>query len=159
MKKYLILLFLLTLSLRAYADTTIKLPVELLYETAKKVELKASKNFVQKLLINQVMRNSSINGVKLSDYKVEDLMEYFNSDDLFEKIGTNKLVEPNTGATLEFNSDDTCKKDNCTITVDLNGDKGPNEVWTNSEDPKDRIIFTLKRNKNDGLEITLPDFH
>ena len=86
-------------------------------------------------------------------------MQYFSEDNVFEKFGSNKLVEPRTGATLEFNSDGSCKNDtSCTITVDLNGEKGPNEIWQNSEMPKDKIIFTIKRNSEDNIDIVLPNF-
>lgn len=159
MKKYLIILALLCLSLKANADNTFVLPLELLNEVAKKAEFKSDTNFIQNLLTTQIMKNSSINGVRLKDYSTDNLMQYFTEDDIFQKLGTNKLVEPRTGATLEFNSDDNCKNDSaCTITVDLNGDKGPNEVWTNSQMPKDKIIFTIKRNNEDNIEIVLPEF-
>ncbi len=85
-------------------------------------------------------------------------MKYFNEDEIFSHKGSNKLVEPLTGAVLEFNSDGKCKKENCTITVDLNGDDGPNEFWTQSDDPKDKIEFIIKREKDNEVRIKLPDF-
>ena len=160
MKKNLILLLLLLIvPLKANADNIITLPTELLNELSKKAEFKADTNLIQSLLMTQILKNSSIDGVKLKDFKTENLMQYFSEDNVFEKFGSNKLVEPRTGATLEFNSDGNCKNDtSCTITVDLNGEKGPNEIWQNLEMPKDKIIFTIKRNSEDNIDIVLPNF-
>ena len=76
----------------------------------------------------------------------------------FSKKGTKVLVEPITGATLEFNSDGECKGENCTITVDMNGEKGPNEFWTQEDLPKDKMKFIIKRNDNDEITVITPEF-
>ena len=159
MKKSLIIAFLIaTAALSANAET-FTLPAEFLTNIANGAQFKAQLNVVQRLLVNQVMKNSTINGVKLKDYKAESLLNYFNEDGVFKKIASNKLVEPNTGATLEFNSDDRCQGNSCTIRVDFNGSKGPNQQWTDINAPKDQIIFTLKRKGDGGLDVILPDFN
>lgn len=161
MKKTAVILFIFfAFAMRACADTVIRIPADFLSEVARKVNFKADLNFLERLLLNQVMKNSSLNGVKLKDYNVDNLIEYFNEDELFKKIGSNKLIEPNTGAVLEFNSDGKCKNDgDCTIVADLNGDKGPNEVWTKADEPKDRMVFKLKRNDEGGIEIVIPEIY
>lgn len=136
----------------------ITIPADFINDIAKAFEFKTDTNFIQSLLFKQIMKNSSINGVKLKDFRSENLMKYFNEDGIFEKTGSNKLVEPLTGAVLEFNSDGKCKKENCSIIVDLNGEKGPNELWTDPEDPKDRINFIIKRNKQNEILIHIPEF-
>jgi len=144
-------------SLASYAGEIV-IPLDFLNDIASGAEFKTDKGFIQNLLIKQVVKNSSISGVKLKDFSVDNLMKYFNEDNIFGKKGSNKLVEPITGAVLEFNSDGKCKKDNCTITVDFNGDKGPNEFWTNSDEPKDKVKFILRRNSDDEIKIITPDF-
>ncbi len=156
--KLIILILFLLIMLKASAETTFRIPADFLTDITKSVEFKTDLNVLERLLVNQIVKNSSLNGVKLKDFTTQNLIKYFNEDNLFEQLGTNKLVEKTTGATLEFNSDNECKKNNCTITIDLNGDKGPNEVWTNMATPKDRIIFTIKRNSDDSIDIIIPDF-
>lgn len=159
MKKAIPLLFLFfALAPIAAAETSIKIPLDFINEIAKSIEFKTGLNFIERLLVNQTVRNSSINGVKLKDFSVDNLIEYFNEDKIFKQISPTKLQEPLTGATLEFDSDGKCKKENCTITVDFNGDRGPNEIWSDPDDPKDRMIFKIKRTKDDGVEIVLPSF-
>lgn len=158
MKKILVAAVILGSCLCASAETSFKLPAEFLTEISRNAQFKTNLNFFQRMLVNQVMRNSSINGIKLKDYNADALMNYFNADNLFKKLGSNKLVEPNTGATLEFNSDDSCRSNNCTITVDFNGSKGPNEVWTQADSPKDKIIFVLRRTNDGGVDVVLPEF-
>ena len=135
-----------------------QIPLDLLNDIAKVTEFKTERSFIQNLLIKQIARNTTIKGVKLKDFSSENLAKYFNEEGIFSKKGTNVLVEPITGATLEFNSDGECKSKNCTITVDMNGEKGPNEFWTQEDLPKDKIKFIIKRNDNDEITVITPDF-
>lgn len=135
-----------------------QIPLDLLNDIAKVTEFKTERSFIQNLLIKQIARNTTIKGVKLKDFSSENLAKYFNEEGIFSKKGTNTLVEPITGATLEFNSDGECKSENCTITVDMNGEKGPNELWTQEDLPKDKIKFIIKRNDNDEITVITPDF-
>ena len=135
-----------------------QIPLDLLNDIAKVTEFKTERSFIQNLLIKQIARNTTIKGVKLKDFSSENLAKYFNEEGIFSKKGTNILVEPITGATLEFNSDGECKSENCTITVDMNGEKGPNEFWTQEDLPKDKIKFIIKRNDNDEITVITPDF-
>ena len=135
-----------------------QIPLDLLNDIAKVTEFKTERSFIQNLLIKQIARNTTIKGVKLKDFSSENLAKYFNEEGIFSKKGTNVLVEPITGATLEFNSDGECKSENCTITVDMNGEKGPNEFWTQEDLPKDKIKFIIKRNDNDEITVITPDF-
>lgn len=135
-----------------------QIPLDLLNDIAKVTEFKTERSFIQNLLIKQIARNTTIKGVKLKDFSSENLAKYFNEEGIFSKKGTNVLVEPITGATLEFNSDGECKSENCTITVDMNGEKGPNELWTQEDLPKDKIKFIIKRNDNDEITVITPDF-
>lgn len=135
-----------------------QIPLDLLNDIAKVTEFKTERSFIQNLLIKQIARNTTIKGVKLKDFSSENLAKYFNEEGIFSKKGTNTLVEPITGATLEFNSDGECKSENCTITVDMNGEKGPNEFWTQEDLPKDKIKFIIKRNDNDEITVITPDF-
>ena len=135
-----------------------QIPLDLLNDIAKVTEFKTERSFIQNLLIKQIARNTTIKGVKLKDFSSENLAKYFNEEGIFSKKGTNVLVEPITGATLEFNSDGECKSENCTITVDMNGKKGPNEFWTQEDLPKDKIKFIIKRNDNDEITVITPDF-
>ena len=135
-----------------------QIPLDLLNDIAKVTEFKTERSFIQNLLIKQIARNKTIKGVKLKDFSSENLAKYFNEEGIFSKKGTNVLVEPITGATLEFNSDGECKSENCTITVDMNGEKGPNEFWTQEDLPKDKIKFIIKRNDNDEITVITPDF-
>lgn len=135
-----------------------QIPLDLLNDIAKITEFKTERSFIQNLLIKQIARNTTIKGVKLKDFSSENLAKYFNEEGIFSKKGTNVLVEPITGATLEFNSDGECKSENCTITVDMNGEKGPNEFWTQEDLPKDKIKFIIKRNDNDEITVITPDF-
>lgn len=135
-----------------------QIPLDLLNDIAKVTEFKTERSFIQNLLIKQIARNTTIKGIKLKDFSSENLAKYFNEEGIFSKKGTNVLVEPITGATLEFNSDGECKNENCTITVDMNGEKGPNEFWTQEDLPKDKIKFIIKRNDNDEITVVTPDF-
>ena len=135
-----------------------QIPLDLLNDIAKVTEFKTERSFIQNLLIKQIARNTTIKGVKLKDFSSENLAKYFNEEGIFSKKGTNVLVEPITGATLEFNSDGECKSENCTITVDMNGEKGPNEFWTQEDLPKDKIKFIIKRNDNNEITVITPDF-
>ena len=135
-----------------------QIPLDLLNDIAKVTEFKTERSFIQNLLIKQIARNTTIKGVKLKDFSSENLAKYFNEEGIFSKKGTNVLVEPITGATLEFNSDGECKSENCTITVDMNGEKGPNKFWTQEDLPKDKIKFIIKRNDNDEITVITPDF-
>lgn len=135
-----------------------QIPLDLLNDIAKVTEFKTERSFIQNLLIKQIARNTTIKGVKLKDFSSENLAKYFNEEGIFSKKGTNTLVEPITGATLEFNSDGECKSENCTITVDMNGEKGPNEFWTQEDLPKDKIKFIIKRNDNDEITVITPEF-
>lgn len=157
-KRILFLLFLVfaTSFLGAGAQTVIKIPVDFLNEIAKTTEFKTDISFVKRLLIKQIIKNSSIKGVKLKDFKIDTLVEYFNEDNLFKVLPSHKLVEPITGATLEFNTDGKCNNDSCSITIDLNGDKGPNELWINSDDPKDRINVILKKGEDGEINLVFP---
>lgn len=140
-----------------YAGTTISIPGDFVSEIAKIINYKANLNFIERVILNQVIKNSSINGLKLKRCTAENLIKYFNQDELFKKIGSNKLVEPYSGATLEFNTDGKCKKQGkCYIVVDLNGDLGPNEIWTSYMEPKDRLIFEIQKNKKE-LSIKIPE--
>lgn len=158
MKKVLMAAVILGSCLCASAETTFRLPADFLTEISRSAQFKTNLSFFKRMLVNQVVRNSSVNGIKLKDYNVDALMNYFNEDNLFKKLGSNKLVEPNTGATLEFNSDNKCRENNCTITIDFNGNKGPNEVWSQSDSPKDRIVFILRRTGDGGLDVVFPEF-
>lgn len=135
-----------------------QIPLDLLNDIAKVTEFKTERSFIQNLLIKQIARNTTIKGVKLKDFSSENLAKYFNEEGIFSKKGTNVLVEPITGATLEFNSDGECKSENCTITVDMNGEKGPNEFWTQEDLPKDKMKFIIKRNDNDEITVITPEF-
>ena len=135
-----------------------QIPLDLLNDIAKVTEFKTERSFIQNLLIKQIARNTTIKGVKLKDFSSENLAKYFNEEGIFSKKGTNVVVEPITGATWEFNSDGECKSEKCTITVDMNGEKGPNEFWTQEDLPKDKIKFIIKRNDNDEITVITPDF-
>ncbi len=157
MKKTALILTLLFIMNTAFAGE-FQIPLDLLNDIAKAAEFKSGKNFIQNLLIKQIANNTTIKGVKLKDFSTETLTKYFNEDGIFSSKGTNTLVEPVTGATLEFNSDGECRGENCTITVDLNGAKGPNELWTQEDLPKDRMKFIIKRNDNDEITVVTPEF-
>lgn len=158
MKRLLITFFLLAFMLCADAKTKISVSNDILSEIAKSVNLKSNLNFFERMVINNVIKNSSINGVKLKKVTMETLINYFTEDGMFKKVSDNKVLEPYTGMTLEFNTDNKCKKNNCTITVDFNGDKGPNELWVDFNDPKDKVIFVIQRGKDDVIDILLPEF-
>ena len=157
MKKTALILTLLFIMNTAFAGE-LQIPLDFLNDIAKAAEFKTGKNFIQNLLIKQAIKNTTIKGVKLKDFSAENLVKYFNEEGIFSKKGTNVLVEPVTGATLEFNSDGECRGENCTITVDLNGEKGPNEFWIQEDVPKDRIKFIIKRNDNDEITVVTPEF-
>ena len=157
MKKTALILTLFFIMNTAFASE-FQIPLDLLNDIAKVTEFKTERSFIQNLLIKQIARNTTIKGVKLKDFSSENLAKYFNEEGIFSKKGTNVLVEPITGATLEFNSDGECKSENCTITVDMNGEKGPNEFWTQEDLPKDKIKFIIKRNDNDEITVITPDF-
>ncbi len=135
-----------------------QIPLDLLNDIAKITEFKTERSFIQNLLIKQILRNTTIQGVKLKDFSADNLAKYFNQDGIFSKSGNSTLLEPITGATLEFNSDGECRSENCTITVDLNGEKGPNEFWIQEDLPKDKIKFIIKRNDNDEITVITPEF-
>ncbi len=157
MKKTALILTLFFIMNTAFASE-FQIPLDFLNDIAKVAEFKTGGNFIQNLLIKQIVNNTTIKGVKLKDFSSENLAKYFNSDGIFSKKGTNVLVEPITGATLEFNSDGECKGENCTITVDMNGEKGPNEFWTQEDLPKDKMKFIIKRNDNDEITVITPEF-
>lgn len=153
--RYFLTFIILSVSLASYAETSIKIPVDFISEITNSKEFKSTFNFAEKLLINQIMKNSSLNGIKLKKYNVDTLIEQFNKDNMLQKYGTNKLVEPMTGITFEFNSDGKCKKENCTIVVDLNSVSMQDE--NNLEDNySNKMVFTLKRNSKNELEIIFP---
>lgn len=135
-----------------------QIPLDLLNDIAKITEFKTERSFIQNLLIKQILRNTTIQGVKLKDFSADNLAKYFNQDGIFSKSGNSTLLEPITGATLEFNSDGECRSENCTITVDLNGEKGPNEFWIQEDLPKDKIKFIIKRNDNGEITVITPEF-
>lgn len=157
MKRILIIFFLLIFSLCASAKT-ISVPDDIVSEITKAIKSKSNLSFFEKMVINNIIKNSSINGVKLKKITMETLINYFTDDGMFKKVSENKVVEPYTGMTLEFNTDNKCKKNNCTITLDFNGDKGPNEQWVDFENPKDKVIFVIQRGKGDIVDIILPEF-
>ena len=157
--KVLLTLLVLSVVLKANADVAFTLPADFLTQVSKGVQFKTDLNFIERLLVNQTVKNTSIDGVKLNDYKPETLLKYFNQDGTFKQIAPNKLDEPRTGATLEFNSDNMCNGKNCTITVDLNGEKGPNQNWTEFANPKDRIILIIKKTGDGGLDVEFPEFN
>ena len=162
MKKIILALIVLSIAPIAYAKTSIKIPVDFISEITKTKEFKSGFNIAERILVKQIINNSKINGVKLKKYNVDTLMETFNKDNMLQKYGTNKLVEPMTGITFEFNSDGKCKKEACTIVVDLNpnnNQENQNEIKEeNAEGNNDnKMVFTLKRNSKNELEVIFPE--
>lgn len=164
MKKIILAIIILNITAAVYAKTTIKIPVDFISEITKTKEFKSSFNIAERILVKQIINNSKINGIKLKKYNIDTLMEAFNKDNMLQKYGTNKLVEPMTGITFEFNSDGKCKKEACTIVVDLNPNDNQgiqneiNEEDKNTETNNDsKMIFTLKRNSKNELEVVFPE--
>jgi len=158
MKKIIASLILFLASAGAvFADNSITIPADFLLEVARAAEFKVETNFIQRLLINQLINNTTVKGVHLKDLKSVDLIEIFTENGVFKKVSDTKLIEPNTGATLLFDSKEDCKKNSCTIIVDLNGDKMPNELWLDYNYPKDQIKFVVNKDKEGNLTIELPE--
>ena len=153
--RYILAVLLLSLAHCVSAETVIKIPVDFISEITKTKEFKSSFNFAERIFVKQIMKNSSLNGVKLKKCNVDNLIKYFNKDNMFKKYGTNKLVEPVTGITFEFNSDGKCKKEACTIIVDLNPSQ---EDENQTQQTDDKMVFILKKNSKNELDITLPEF-
>ena len=151
--KYIFTILFSFIILCAEAETVIKIPVDFISEITNSKEFKSNFNFAERIFVKQIMKNSSLNGIKLKKCSVDNLMKTFNKDNLLKKYGTNKLVEPITGITFEFNSDGKCKKKPCTIVVDLN----PLEDVNNQTQEENKMIFELKKNSKNELEITMPD--
>ena len=153
--KYIFTILFSFIILCADAKTAVKIPVDLISEITNSKEFKSNFNFAERIFVKQIIKNSSLNGIKLKKCNVDNLIEIFNKDNLLKKYGTNKLVEPITGITFEFNSDGKCKKKACSIIVDLGSFKDDND--NNQIQEENKMIFELKKNSKNELEITMPD--
>ena len=143
--------------MEVYADTPLVMPVEFLNNVSNKAQFRTDLPFLERVLSEQIYKNTQLNDVRLTDYSAEGILKYFNSNNAFRQVSPTMLVEPRIGATLIFQSDGRCDGNSCKILVDLNGDKGPNQFWTDSAAPQDRVIFNLRKTGNGGLDVEFPN--
>ncbi len=115
----------------------------------------AGLNFVNRFIFIRIIKNLSLDGIKIKEYSVDGIISYFNSDKLFKKPPKTTFTESHTGITLDFKSDGKCKKENkCYVLIDLNGDSPPNEIWTKKTEPKDRIMLKILKVDSNMAKIS-----
>ena len=134
-----------------------EIPTLTLYNTATAQGNKA----MAKTAISALMQAHDIligKNIKPTDMSSEGLAKYYN-EQMNCQVSDNKLLCVN-GYEYIFNTDGTCNtSDTCSVIIDVNGEKGPNEEWTDPNTPKDRVKYTLVKEKNNGgFAIKMPDF-
>ena len=81
---------------------------------------------------------------KITDASSEGLAQYFYDNALSGKKARNRILTSD-GIGYIFEGDGSCATPNaCSIVVDVNGSKEPNEEWTDPNYPKDRIRIPLE---------------
>ncbi len=131
-----------------------EIPTLTLYNTATAQGNKA----MAKTAISALMQAHDIligKNIKPTDMSSVGLAKYYN-EQMNCQVSDNKLLCVN-GYEYIFNTDGTCNtSDTCSVIIDVNGEKGPNEEWTEPNKPKDRITVRVEY-VNSNLNFVMPD--
>ena len=119
-----------------------ELPTLTLYNTATVQE---NKVIVKTALSALAQAQETLMGqnIKPTDMTSEGLAKYFNRQMNCQGTG-NKILCVN-GYEYIFIGDGKCNIPNgCYVTIDTNGEKAPNEEWTDPNSPKDRVSVPIQ---------------